>query len=301
MNRRLDEAVRNADEHDRKVDDKLDALYARMNQMFQLFMSNQNPGTSTMDSGSTSSLAVPQGYSATPNLDPSILSTAKDHNTPILSGGLTSRLPRIEFPKFDGNMVKEWLSKCNDFFLMDSTPTEMRIRLASLHMEGKALQWHHNYMKSVDNHVAWSEYVVAVTLRFGKLFDDLLADLVSLKQAAMSVELYLDRFESHLSNLSLSNSYALSIFLTNMNPHLALHVRQFNPRNIAEAARIAKLNESALLVTPSKYSRPAFSSSAKSQQPLLPPPEDSRKLAFPNRPTAKFSFEEMQDRRAKCL
>ncbi|KAF3517355.1 hypothetical protein DY000_02063453 [Brassica cretica] len=35
--------------------------------------------------------------------------------------------------------------------------------------------------------------------------------------------------------------HALSIFLTNMNQHLALHVRQFNVTTVPAAAQIAKL------------------------------------------------------------
>lgn len=75
------------------------------------------------------------------------------------------------------------------FFLLDSTPIESKVRLASLQLEGKALQWHHHYMKTCDDQfLTWPEYVLALSTRFGKLFNDPLADLVSLKQGNLSVE-----------------------------------------------------------------------------------------------------------------
>lgn len=32
---------------------------------------------------------------------------------------LMTRLSKIEFPRFDGKMLKEWLYKCEQFFILD--------------------------------------------------------------------------------------------------------------------------------------------------------------------------------------
>lgn len=163
--------------------------------------------------------------------------------------------------------------------------------------------------------ISWLDYVVALSNRFGKLIDDPLGDLVNLKQANLSVEEYLDLFEGTLIPLDLAENQALRIFLTNMNPHPALHVRQFKPVTISDAARIAKLHESALTVTPPKYSRAPFYSAKTSAppsyaQPLLPSPDTNTKpLQRPPpikhntdpKPTLKLTYEEMQNRRAKGL
>jgi len=54
-----------------------------------------------------------------------------------------TRLSRIEFPRFNGDNVKEWLYQCETYFLMDETPPEVKTKLAIVHFEGKALKWHH--------------------------------------------------------------------------------------------------------------------------------------------------------------
>lgn len=223
-------------------------------------------------------------------------------------------------------MIRKWVSRCEQFFMLDCTPPELKVRLASVHMEGKAYQWHHNFIKSrYDIFPSWPEYVGAISARFGELYDDPLSELVSLKQDGDSIEVYLDKFECALTRLSLPPSHALSIFLTNMNPHLALHARQFEVKTVTKAARIAKLHESALLCTPTRLNRAPFSPYQKpnaqpyykssSTTPLLPSPRLSDatktqtqpfKSNFVSRaPTEKFprkfSYEEMQERRSKGL
>ncbi|CAM8924213.1 unnamed protein product [Rhodiola kirilowii] len=290
--------------------------------------SSNNPTTSTADPSPSQTPYTPPAAQPDPP-DNGLLSTIRQPPThqrpPLLPGGLATRLSKVEFPKFDGSMLTEWIYKCEQFFLLDSTPPELKVRLACLQLEGKALQWHHNFMAArFDQFPSWPEYIVAISSRFGKLFDDPLADLVSLKQGNNSVEEYLDHFECALTRLSLPPSHALSIFLTNLHPHLALHVRQFNASTIAEAARIARLHESSLQLTPQKSARIPFNPYHKSPYPssvpkpttppLLPSPHITTPLhtsppfLTPNpmkpsndRPPKKFSYEEMQQRRLKGL
>ncbi|KAL8167412.1 hypothetical protein V2J09_008911 [Rumex salicifolius] len=175
----------------------------------------------------------------------------------------------------------------------------MRVRFAALHLEGKALQWHHNYNR---NHFeqqlpTWFDYIIDILFRFGKPFDDPLANLVSLKQSD-GVDEYLDRFECALTRMNLPVPHALSIFLANMAPHLQLHVRQFNPTTMSEAARLAKLHESSLQPTPAKATRPStflgsyprFSHQNASKTNLSSPPLTQPNTWAPNHlPTPRSS------------
>lgn len=111
------------------------------------------------------------------------------------------------------------------------------------------------------------------------------------------------------------SGHALSIFLTNMNQHLALHVRQFKVNSVPEAAKIAKLHELSLLHTPTRTSRYGFSSSQKSnfsqpnknQYNTTSTPttntvaNPNNKPLLPNIPQKHVSFEEMQERKRKGL
>jgi len=159
--------------------------------------------------------------------------------------------------------------------------------------------------------------VIDLSSRFAELVDHSLADLVNVKQGGNSVEIFWEKFECARTRWSLPMSHALSIFLNNLNPHLALQARQFKIVIVAEAA-IAKLHESAILQTPTKPQRTTFSPYSKpNNQPyyklsnttaLLPTSRFTENLTTPpykpnntTKPSIKFSYDEMQERRTEGL
>ena len=102
------------------------------------------------------------------------------------TGELLTQLSKIEFPKFDGIMLKEWLYKCQQVFALDGTSPKAKVRLASIHPDGKSSQWHHTYMKRRCNQFSnWPEYLTDISAKFEKLFGDPIAELVSLQQNGM--------------------------------------------------------------------------------------------------------------------
>ncbi|KAL1220369.1 hypothetical protein V5N11_005994 [Cardamine amara subsp. amara] len=250
--------------------------------------------------------------------------TTKEHEKPpSQKNGLLTRLSKVGFPSSDGLNLRNWIFKCEQFFTLDGTPDESKVRLATIYMSGKALQWHQNYIaERFGVYPTWTEYVVAISVRFGGLFIDPLSELVSLKKGGDTVELFLDKFECALTRLYLPAAHSLSIFLTSLNPHLSLHTRQFHVSTVAEAANIAKMHESCLLCLPQKQYRAPFSPSPKqntypqyknqnTNPPLLPFSDTTKQNHHlkPNfilkTPTEKlprkFGFQEMQERKAKGL
>ncbi|KAL0313875.1 UNVERIFIED_CONTAM: hypothetical protein Sangu_2231900 [Sesamum angustifolium] len=115
---------------------------------------------------------------------------------------------KVEFLKFDGDDLRGWVFKCEQFFEVDDTPSDAKVKLAAVHIEGRALQWHQVYMKSkltreVPN---WEEYVRALYDRFGtKLYDDPMAEFMNLKQVG-TVQDYLDKFDELLNRVDLSEA-----------------------------------------------------------------------------------------------
>lgn len=225
---------------------------------------------------------------------------------------LSSRLTKIGFPMFNGTMKRDWVSRCEQVFDIDNTPAENKVKLAALHLEGKALRWHHSYMADRYGILpSWTDYVIAISERFSELYDDPLSELVALKQGDDSVEDFLDKFEELATRITLSKAHALSIFLTNLNPHLAYHVRQFEVKNVLAAARIAKLHESSLLHTPNKQTRAPFSpqqrSSSGNSTPsgsiLQTPPQKPSFIpkSLADKTPQKYTYKEMQERRNKVL
>ncbi|XP_013594359.1 PREDICTED: uncharacterized protein LOC106302390 [Brassica oleracea var. oleracea] len=217
---------------------------------------------------------------------------------------------------FDGSELREWIYRCEQFFSIDSTPPELKVRLASLHMTGKELPWHHSYLANRYNiFPLWPEYVAAASYRFSELYDDPLSELVSLKQVNESVDEYLEKFDSAMTRITLAPAHALSIFLTNIHQHLAFHVRQFKVNSIPEAAKIAKLHELSLSHTSTKPPRTIFNSSQRSNFSQSNKYQHSNSTAIAttnvgsqnnkpliaNTPQKRLSFEEMQERKRKGL
>ncbi|KAF2617174.1 hypothetical protein F2Q68_00041814 [Brassica cretica] len=218
---------------------------------------NDAGGSQMMDPTSAESNRPPEP----PDLHRFQQYTPGNHSTPP-TNTLTNRLTKLTFPAFDGKEFREWICRCEQFFDIDNTAPELKVRLAAMHMTRKALQWHINYLaEQFRIFPSWTDYNIALSSRFNGLFDDPMADLVALKQGTDSVEEYLEKFKNRRTRFSLPEAHALSIFLTNMNPHLSLHVREFNPTSMSAAARIASLHESSLAATPQRSYRAPFNPS----------------------------------------
>ncbi|KAG8371328.1 hypothetical protein BUALT_Bualt13G0076300 [Buddleja alternifolia] len=60
---------------------------------------------------------------------------------------IPTKVSCVEFPHFGGDDLRGWLYKCEQFFEVDETPPLAKVKLPSVHLQGKALQWHQIYMK----------------------------------------------------------------------------------------------------------------------------------------------------------
>ncbi|GJX24441.1 sodium/hydrogen exchanger 6 [Tanacetum coccineum] len=111
-----------------------------------------------------------------------------------------SRLAKVEFPKFFGEDVLGWIFKCDQFFLIDNTTEEDKGKIIFVHLFDKALLWHRQLIKSKRENISWNEYKDAITLRFGSVYDDLMASLKNAKYDKYAKE-YLYTFDNLLSRV----------------------------------------------------------------------------------------------------
>lgn len=133
---------------------------------------------------------------------------------------LATRQTKVDFPRFNGDDLNGWLYKCQQFFEVDATPAETMVKLAAINLEGRALQWHQNWIKykKGTTNVSWAEYVQALEGRFGDLsIGDPMAELLALKQSG-TVSQFHDKFEFYLGRVDLTEEYAISFFLNGLKP-----------------------------------------------------------------------------------
>ncbi|KAG8372925.1 hypothetical protein BUALT_Bualt12G0117700 [Buddleja alternifolia] len=164
---------------------------------------------------------------------------------------IPSKVSRVDFPHFNGEDLRGWLYKCEQCFEVDDTPSNAKVKLVVVHLEGKALQWHQMFMKSrltreVPN---WEEYIRALNDRFGALvYDDPMLELVNLKQVG-TIQQYLDKFDEIVNCMDLPDHYALSCFLGGLKGEISVNVRMFRPKSLQEAISLEKLQEQAISIT----------------------------------------------------
>ncbi|KAF2294209.1 hypothetical protein GH714_008297 [Hevea brasiliensis] len=54
---------------------------------------------------------------------------------------------KLEFPRFSGEGLEGWLLRVDYFFEVANVAADDRVKMAALHLEGKALQWHQGFIK----------------------------------------------------------------------------------------------------------------------------------------------------------
>ncbi|KAD6454360.1 hypothetical protein E3N88_09066 [Mikania micrantha] len=84
----------------------------------------------------------------------------------------------------------------------------------------------------------------AIVARFSTtLFENAMAILTSLSQTG-SLEEFCQQFDAHLLKVSISETYAVSIFLKAVNPSIGGPVKMFQPKTLREAFYLAKIQVS---------------------------------------------------------
>ncbi|GJZ00414.1 retrotransposon-related protein [Tanacetum coccineum] len=123
-----------------------------------------------------------------------------------------SRLAKVEFLKFQGNNVRDWAFKCDQFFAVDNTP------------EGEK---------------------TAIIQRFGSVFEDPMAALKNAKYEKNAKE-YQDVFDTLLCRVDISPEHAVSLYLGRLATEFEISVRMFKPRTLVDACYLTNLQEAPL-------------------------------------------------------
>ncbi|XP_071735106.1 uncharacterized protein [Rutidosis leptorrhynchoides] len=241
-----------------------------------------------------------------------------------------TRCTKLEFPKFDGSDVKGWIYRSRQFFAVDQIEDDDKIRIVSIHLQGKALTWNQQFIRLNGENVDWEVYEAAIQKRFGSAIEDPLSELKNLRQTSTVTE-YHDEFEMLKRRdvtLEISEKHAISLFLGGLKKDIELAVRMFKPKSIEDAFTLAKLQEDMAAVTNKRYtpiipssrnntfnntSKNVYSNYNQSKSIMLPPantqlalPSTTTTTANPQpktnnlyQPRKRLSQKELEEKRAK--
>lgn len=147
---------------------------------------------------------------------------------------ILTRLTKVEFPRFDGSDLENWLFHCNRYFQIDETPEHAKVRLASLHLCDRALKWHHAFTwnRATTGDPPWEEYEAAVRIRFGDMiYDNPTANRKKLTQTGSLME-YIEAFEVCVHKTTLSDANVLDCFVSGLKEGLSYPVLMQGPKTL---------------------------------------------------------------------
>ena len=54
-------------------------------------------------------------------------------------------MPKLEFPRFAGEQVRNWIQKCETFFHLYGILDSQKMLIAEMHLEGRANVWFQSF------------------------------------------------------------------------------------------------------------------------------------------------------------
>jgi hypothetical protein len=104
------------------------------------------------------------------------------------------KLPKIDFPRFEGEHPLVWRQKAEKYFRMYNVPVEVWVSFATINFKGNAELWLQSY-EAQHSIGSWAELCVAIEQKFGRdLQHNYMKDILAIKQTSDVLE-YAARYE----------------------------------------------------------------------------------------------------------
>jgi hypothetical protein len=221
---------------------------------------------------------------------------------------------KLEFPKFDGSNVHEWIFRAEQFFDYYGTPDPDRLTITSVHLDKDVVPWFQMIQRTTPFHT-WLEFTRALKLDFGpSIYECPRATLFKLQQTGTVAEYYL-QFTSLANRVyGLSTDAIVDCFISGLTADIRRDVLIHTPPSIVKAVSLAKVYEEkyAANTKPQKsqqttYTKPPFNTpkpdiGQKNTAPILNTPPTRPMSQYQKNPNIKrISPVEMQLRREKGM
>ncbi|GJY85699.1 putative mitochondrial protein [Tanacetum coccineum] len=173
-----------------------------------------------------------------------------------------TRMTKIEFLKFGGDVVRGWFYKCEQFFEIDHVMDPHKVQLASIHLYDTASLWHRQFVKLMDENASWNSFkeglidkevtilsqkfcLKAIMLRFGSAYDDPMGDIKNLRHTS-TIEEYQNAFDMLLSRIDFPKDQQVSCYIVGLQSEVELAVRMFRPKTLVEVYHLSKVQKDAI-------------------------------------------------------
>ncbi|CAN6294759.1 unnamed protein product [Urochloa humidicola] len=116
------------------------------------------------------------------------------------SGADLGKLPKLNFPYFDGENPKLWLTRVEDYFELYDVDASRWVTLATMHVSPAASRWVSSVTGKLKS-CSWSEFSKMFLSRFGREHHELLVRQFLVIKQSGSVSEYVEQFSSLVDQL----------------------------------------------------------------------------------------------------
>lgn len=115
------------------------------------------------------------------------------------------KLPKVQFPVFEGENPKLWISQSEIYFDMYDIDTSYWCKIASMHFSAAAGRWLQSVEKRARS-ASWSEFCKMMLDRFGKEHHELLIRQLFHIKRLNGVAEYIEKFSELVDQLTASET-----------------------------------------------------------------------------------------------
>ena len=198
------------------------------------------------------------------------------------------RLPKLPFPKFNGENPRRWRRRCEKYFHMYLVDEPLWLSVAEMYLEGPADRRYQSVQSQLEN-ASWDTFYRLLHDQFDRnQHEILLRGLFNIRQHS-SVQTYVNEFcelKDHLNSYSQISDplYFTQRFIDGLKPEIRAIVIMQSPKDLDTACSLALLQEEmAVPITPKHARGGDWSSSYKpvatARMPLPLPPRSERPAA----------------------
>lgn len=197
----------------------------------------------------------------------------------------SNRLPKLNFPAYDGDTTKLWISQAEDYFDMYGVPPNLWVKVAGMHFNGAAKRW----IQSLDRpsqSIPWADFCKLLLDRFARdQHETLLRQLFHIHQTTTVTD-YVERFATLVDQLKAYSATPdmrsfTTRFVDGLRPDIRLVVTMQRPQNIDTAYALSMLQEE--VAVPAKKhefhkfdSGSSFKGASRTALPLPRPPSQEK-------------------------
>ena len=136
--------------------------------------------------------------------------------------------------------------ECERFFKYNEVLEPEKVGIASIHLEGKALDWFQGY-EALDNVLNWKTFAMDITTRFGQeSYDNYVGQITKLRQT-LYVHSYQEQVEVLMVRIrGLTEEFFVQCFVSGLMDAIKNQVMIFKPITLSQAIRLALLQENAI-------------------------------------------------------